>query len=112
MVLCEAGKAFSQATDRETDFLETMHESNARQSFLIHIQAKLSEWWEKDPEQIPRLLYRIDVEEELARRALMSDTPIEKLALEILLRLEKTALSRIEYRNRSSSESSGTVVDL
>ncbi len=101
----EAGKAFSQATDRETAFLAEMKESNARQLFLLHIQSRLSAWWEKDPEQIPRLLYRIDVEEELARRALLSKQPIEELALEILQRLEKTAQSRLDYRTRNTSES-------
>lgn len=101
----EAGKAFSQATDRETAFLAEMKESNARQLFLLHIQSRLSAWWEKDPEQIPRLLYRIDVEEELARRALLSKQPIEELALEILQRLEKTAQSRLDYRRRNTSES-------
>lgn len=101
----EAGKAFSQATDRETAFLAEMKESNARQLFLRHIQSRLSVWWEKEPEQIPRLLYRIDVEEELARKALMSDQPVENLAIEILNRLEKTAQSRLDYRMRKTSES-------
>lgn len=105
MLIREAGKAFSQATDRETAFLEEMKESNARQLFLLHVQSRLSEWWQKDPEQIPRLLYRIDVEEELARAALMSKQPVEALALEILNRLEKTAQSRLEYRRRNASES-------
>ncbi len=106
MLIREAAKAFSEATDRETTFLEEMNKSNARQLILLHIQSRLAAWWDKDPEQIPRLLYRIDVEEELARRALMSEKPIEELAHEILLRLEKTARSRIEYRNQSTSESS------
>lgn len=105
MVIREAGRAFSEATDRETAFLEEMKESNARKLFLLHIQSRLSEWWQKDPEQIPRLLYRIDVDEELARRALMSKQPVEELALEILKRLEKTAQSRLAYRNRNTSES-------
>lgn len=104
LLIQEAGKAFSKATDQETAFLEAMEESNARELFLLHIQSRLALWWEKDPEQIPRLLYRIDVEEEFARAALLSDRPIESLAIEILKRLEKTAKSRLDYRNRNTSE--------
>lgn len=98
----EAGKAFSQATDRETAFLEAMEEGNARELFLLHIESRLTYWWDKDPEQIPRLLYRIDVEEENARAAFLAKEPIKSLAVEIVKRLEKTAMSRLEYREKNA----------
>ncbi|MDP5168615.1 MAG: hypothetical protein NWR72_00095 [Bacteroidia bacterium] len=94
----EAGRAFSQATDAERGFLEASAEPDVRMKLLLQIKAALASWWHDDPEQIPRLLYRIDVDEVKAKTALMSPDPISALAEEILDRLRLTAMSRITYR--------------
>lgn len=101
-IYLEASKAFRQITGEEQELLDLISSPDSRQILENHIMAVLTKWWTSDPEQIPRLLYRIDVDERQARAAFESDAPIPGLASLILLRLEQTAQSRIAYRNRNA----------
>ncbi|MEL7342863.1 MAG: hypothetical protein AAGM67_20430, partial [Bacteroidota bacterium] len=83
-VYLEAGKAFRNITGEEEGLLDLMASPDARQALETHIMAILTKWWTSDPEQIPRLLYRIDVDEGKARIAFESETPVPGLAKLIL----------------------------
>lgn len=105
-LLSELGSVWRQVrqSGSEQQFRQMVARPDSRQQLLTTIATQVAQWWEQDPEQIPRVLYRIDVDERIAREAFGSADPIGELAEAILQRLTLTAQTRLHYRRYQADQ--------